>query len=95
MDTIDSLNRSLCCDILENDICVKAQDENVIKVNKDSFPKLLQLGWACVYQKVQGQTVNGTVQLHDFCSRHAKMEHLYVGLSRVVHHSKVKLGSGI
>ena len=82
-------------EILENEICVKAQDEKVIKINKDICGKILQLGWACVYQKVQGQTVSGTVQLHDFYSRHFKIEHLYVGLSRVVHHSKIKLGSSI
>ena len=41
-----------------------------------------QLGWACVYQKVQGQTCEGTILLHDLNSCFASLTHLYVGLSR-------------
>jgi len=41
-----------------------------------------QLGWACVYQKCQGQTCEGTLLLHDLSSCFASLTHLYVGLSR-------------
>ncbi len=52
-------------------------------MTRDAVGKYTQLGWAVVYQKVQGQTCEGTVLLHDLHSKYFNRSHLYVGLSRV------------
>ncbi len=63
--------------------------EEHFDMTRDSIGKYTQLGWAVVYQKVQGQTCEGTVLLHDLHSKFFNRAHLYVGLSRVTDGSKV------
>ena len=72
--------------------CIKIKNmlsDEHFDMTKDSLCKYTQLGWAVVYQKVQGQTCDGTVLLHDLHSKFFNRAHLYVGLSRVTDGSKV------
>ena len=41
------------------------------------------LAWAMVYNKAQGDTLQGTVCLHDVNSKYMTLNHLFVGCSRV------------
>ena len=59
-------------------------------LTKESFPTTPEqvsrntlLAWAIVYNKAQGDTLQGRVCLHSLDSRHLSLKHLFVGLSRV------------
>ena len=56
--------------------------EEEFGLTSNALGQFTQLGWAVVYQKVQGQTCEGTILLHDLNSCFASLTHLYVGLSR-------------
>ena len=56
---------------------------DVFEISLDACGKHCLLAHAMVYNKVQGSTESGTVLLWDVASKHFRLCHLYVGLSRV------------
>ena len=67
---------------------IRLKGKEEFSISPEVLSRTTQLGYACVYQKVQGRTEGGTVVLHDLTHRYATIEHLYVGISRVTHGSR-------
>jgi len=53
-----------------------------IELTAEQLPKITALAHALVYNRAQGMTTSKTICLHCFNSKHFKLAHLYVGLSR-------------
>ena len=57
----------------------------------EQVAKHCRLCWAVTYPSIQGRTLNGTASVWDLDSKHFTARHLYVGISRATHGSKVRV----
>ena len=60
-------------------------------VAAEQVAKHLRMPWAVTYPAIQGRTLQGTVGVWDADSKHFSTKHLYVGVSRATHGSKVSV----
>ena len=62
-----------------------------ISLTPQQLAKHCRLCWAVTYPSIQGRTLDGTVSVWDLDSKHFTARHLYVGVSRATHGSKVRV----
>ena len=77
------------CAIGENVTLRNEQGE--ISLTPEQVAKHLRLTWAVTYPSIHGRTLQGTVGVWDLDSKHFTTKHLYVGVSRATHGSKVSV----
>ena len=62
-----------------------------ISLTPEQVAKHCRLCWAVTYPSIQGRTLTGTVWVWDLDSKHFTAQHLYVGIYRATHGSKVRV----
>jgi ATP-dependent exoDNAse (exonuclease V) alpha subunit len=59
------------------------------EISTEQLAKTTQLGWAVTYHKLQGESEDRTLLLHDLGHKHMSRAHAYMGVSRVRNGSNV------
>jgi hypothetical protein len=68
--------------LVSSDRVLLRDDADSFEVSTEQLAKTTQLGWAVTYHKLQGESEERTLLLHDLGHRHMTRAHLYVGVSR-------------
>ena len=77
-----------------DDVWVRHEEDNPIKLTYSQVASLLRLSYARTYASVQGTEFEDTLRLHDTGSRHFTMRHLFVAMSRAKDTKKIDIARG-